>query len=123
VACYDGLPDVPDVRAIIATELSDEQVEGLILDAELMVRTCVASLDEERQCAIIKYVTADLIASAVEGAGAGAVTSSRLGDAADTYAASTEFPGRSSYWDKAVLLDPNGCLRKLGRKSAFFEKV
>lgn len=123
MACYDGLPEVEDVREIITTELTDAQIEALILDASLMVENCVAALDDERACTIVKYVTADLIASAVENAGSGAVTSSRLGDAADTFAASTEFPGRSAYWDKAVMFDPYGCLRKLGRKSAVFEKV
>lgn len=118
-----GLPSVDDVRLIIETTLTDEQIEALILDAELIVHDCIADLDEDRQAAIVKYVTADLIASTVSSGGGGTLTSQSLGDASESYATGASPWGKSAYWAKAQALDPNGCLARLGKARASLEKV
>ena len=119
------MPSVDDVRGIIDTALTDDQIEALILDAELIVHDCVEVLDADRAAAIIKYVTADLIASAVASSGAGTLASQSLGDASESYGMGVlggQF-GQSTYWKKALLLDTYGCLARLGKARATFEKV
>lgn len=119
------LPTIDELRAIVTTSLDDAALEALIGDVSLMVAACVEALEGDRQAAIIKYATADLIAGTVQNSGAGALVSQSLGDASETYAqqsTSNQFGG-TAYWRSAVLLDPNGCLQKLGRRRATFEKV
>lgn len=121
----ETLPTPAEVRQIIATGLSDADIAAIIEDAALIVGPCVASLDEDRAKAIIKYVAADLIAATIASSGGGARTAKALGDASESYASGgpgVEF-GKSTYWTRALMLDPNGCIEKLGRRRAVFEKV
>jgi hypothetical protein len=118
-------PSVAEVRQVITTALPDSTVSVVIDHAALVVEACVESLAEDRQKAIVTYVAADFIASAVSTGGKGAKVSSALGDASDSWAANlagAEF-GKSAYWSRALLLDPNGCLHKLGRRRAILETV
>lgn len=118
------LPTPADIRAIMATGLTDAQLTAVIADAGLMVRACVESLDSELQAAIIKYAAADLIASAVSTTGRGVLTSRSLGDASDSWSlGSGATLGGSAYWHRALMLDPNGCLARLGGRTVTFEKV
>jgi len=115
-------PAVEEVRAVISTALEDCQILAAITDAQLMVSACVEGLDPDRAAAIVKYVAADLIAGGFGTHGRGVLTSKSLGDASESYAAGGTV-GRSAYWQRAIMLDPNGCLAHLGGKRATFETV
>lgn len=116
-------PLVEDVRLIIETSLSDAQVQAMIDDAALLVSACVESLECARQTAIIKWVTAHLIAnlSTATSGGAGVVTQESLGDASISYAKPPllgEGLKSTTYGQQAIALDPNGCIASLGRNQA-----
>jgi len=115
-------PEVSAVRAIIGTGLSDPQVQSVIDDAALLAEGCpaVAGYDAPRQKAIIKWLTAHLIASTAH---AGVLTQKALGDASESYArpqTGLNLAG-TSYGQQALVLDQSGCLAALGGKRAFFE--
>lgn len=118
------LPTADEVRVVISTALTDPQIEALILDAALVVDQCsaVAGYDVDTQAAIVKYWTADLI-STIANQGAGVVTSDKLGDAARTFSAGNDSSATSFYRQRAYDLDPSGCLRRIGKAQASFEKV
>jgi len=121
-----ALPTLADVRAIIATSLTDGQLQAVIDDAGLIAEACpaVVGYPATRQAAIVKYITAHLLAgSAGSSAGSGAITQKALGDASESYAAGQfGMDLKSSQWgQKALLLDPSGCLATLGRERAQFE--
>lgn len=117
-------PNVEQVRAIISTGLTDDQVQLYINDAALAVEGCISSLDDERQVAIVKWWTAHMIASAGQarggGGGAGAVSSRKLGDASTTWVRGSLGTGAAStyYGQQAISLDPSGCLAKIGMERA-----
>lgn len=116
---------VADVRLIIDTELSDAQIQVAIDTALLLAARCLSAIaDEATRDAIVKYLAAHL-ATIIGSEGAGATTSSSLGDASDTYA--TGHFGKSlastSYGQIAIQLDPYGCLLKIGNPRATFERV
>jgi hypothetical protein len=114
-----------DVRTVIVTAMTDTQIGALILDATLMAAPCLDGLETDRADAILKYLVADLIASTVSTRGRGTLASKSLGDASESYAnpsSNAQF-GRSAYWNRAIMLDPNGCLARKGGKTASFEKV
>jgi len=120
------LPTPADVRAIIATSLDDGQLQAVINDAALIAEACpaVAGYPAARQASIVKYITAHLLAgSAGSSTGSGAITQKALGDASESYAAGQlGMDLKSSAWgQKALLLDPSGCLATLGRQSAYFK--
>lgn len=120
------VPTADEVRAILATSLTDAAIESIIEDAELMVEDCIASMTCQRKTAIIKWVTAHLISSTSSGTsgGTGVITSDSLGDASRTYAkptlGSTGLFG-STYGQQAMALDPNGCLASLGMRKTLFK--
>ena len=116
------LPTAEQVKAIVATDLSDAVVDSIIADAFLMAERCITSLSDERQTAIVKWLAAHLIASTDESA---TVSSSKLGDAQDTYMRATtgERLMGTTYGQQALALDPNGCLARLGNPRATFERV
>lgn len=103
-------PTATDVRAIISTSLTDDQLDSLISDAALIAGDCILSLDEARQTAIIKWLAAHLIVSTA--GSRGALTSKKMGDASESYAAPQLGSGLRStvYGQRALDLDPNGCL-------------
>lgn len=121
----ETLPTVAEVRLIITTGLDDSAVAAIIEDAALIVADCIAELEEDKAKAIVKYVAADMIAAVVASSGGGVRTSKALGDASESWASGgtgSEF-GKSAYWSRALMLDPCGCLEKLGRKRATIEKI
>lgn len=114
-------PSAQDVIDLTGTALDESVVSSIIDDAALMVEDCVKNLSAERQEAIVKWVSAHMIASG----GEGTLTSMKLGDASESYARATLGDGLSgtTYGQQALLLDPNGCLAKLGRAKATIEVV
>lgn len=118
------VPTVEDVRQIIATAKPDSTVQAIITDAAAIVARCTESLDDETTALIVKYVAADMLASVIATSGKGIQTAKALGDASESYggAGGAEF-GKSAYWQRALMLDPNGCLNRLGKPRATFEKV
>ena len=119
------LPTTEAVRAIIRTDLTDGQVGAVIGDAALFAEGCpkVAGYDGTRQAAIIKWITAHMIAST--NAGGGSLTQKALGDASETYARPTLGLGLqgTSYGQQAIALDPSGCLSRLGAMKAHFRAI
>lgn len=119
------VPTVDEVRLVISTSKSDAVVQAVITDAAATVARCTESLDDETTALIVKYVAADMLAAVISTSGRGALTSKALGDASESWnagAAGAEF-GKSAYWQRALMLDPNGCLNRLGKARATFEKV
>lgn len=120
-------PTVAAVRVVITTSLDDAAVQSLIDDAAALIDgqcSCIASLPSATQQSIVKWVAAYLI-STVKQQGGGTLTSDRLGDAARTYS-TTGFGKQlasSAYGQNALLLDPTGCLARLGKARATIEKV
>jgi hypothetical protein len=115
-------PTAADVRAIIATALTDQQIGALIDDAALLAEKCIEALSAERQKAILKWLTAHLIASTGPG---GVKTSSKLGDAQDSFARASLGTGLAgtTYGQQVLALDPNGCLVNVGKVKAFMETL
>lgn len=113
---------VSDVRAIISTDLTDDQVTALIAHAALLVAACQSGWTADELDAIKIWVTAHLIASSV----APAVTSRKLGDASETFqraTAGTVGLFGTSYGQTAISLDPTGCLASRGKTRAFMETL
>jgi|SRR5690554_1893248 len=111
---------VNDVRLVYETELSDLQIEAAINDVQLIAEKCLKAItDENRRDAIVKYLAAHLL-TIVDSSGAGVATSSKLGDASDSYATSHFGEGlkATSYGQLAIQLDPNGCLMRIGKPKA-----
>lgn len=121
------LPTPADVKAIISTELTDDQIQGFINDAALLVKRCVSPLTPELQKTIIKYVAAHLIQSAGLSTGEGfanvAVTAMKLGDASESYSRATAGTNLAGTWygQQAIQFDPNGCLLKLGERTVLMQ--
>lgn len=119
-------PTVGDVRIIITTSMTDDQIQAIIDDASLMVHRCVLVLACDLQAAIIKWVTAHLIASlsTASSGGTGVVTGESLGDASISYAKpQLQSFGLASttYGLQAIGLDPNGCLTTIGLRRTLVE--
>jgi hypothetical protein len=119
-----SLPSVAEVRAVISTSLTDDQVESLIVDASIVVDQCAAvgGYDVDVQAAIIKYWTADII-STIANQGAGVITADRLGDAARSFSAGNDKTATSFYRQRAYDFDPSGCLRRIGKPQASFQSL
>lgn len=119
----DWFPTVASVRVLITTSLTDAQIEEIMQDAYAMTARCIDSLPDATKKAIVKYVTAHII-SGIPGAssftGSGAVSSESLGDASISFATrtmGTNLNG-STFGEMAIMLDPNGCLNRLGKGKA-----
>lgn len=119
-----AVPTADDVRVVVKTALTDIQIDSVIQDAKLLARRCIESLDSETQTAILKWLTAHLI-SAIKSKGGGTLTSDALGDASQSYSTVNlgKQLGSSAYGQNALLLDPNGCLARIGKARASIEKV
>lgn len=119
-------PTPAEVRIIIETKLADPALQSVIDDAALFVEGCpkVTTYDDARQKAIVKWVTAHMLAS-TNASGSGALTAKSLGDASESYARPTLGVGLSgtTYGQQAIALDPSGCLANLGKPKAMFRKV
>lgn len=119
-------PSAADVRIIITTEMTDEQILAIVDDAALLAARCLSVLESDLQKAIIKYLTAHIIVQSPNGPGGGGqLTSSSLGDASDTYASGQFGKGlsASSYGQMAIALDPNGCLVDIGKSRIGFATI
>jgi hypothetical protein len=118
-----AVPTPADVRIVITTALDDAAITALIGDAALIAEACpmVAGYDALRQIAIIKWLTAHLIAQ--QSGQAGALTQKTLGDASESYASGQMGTNlqASRYGQQAIALDPSGCLAQLGQRRAFFK--
>lgn len=103
---------VADVRAIIATALTDPQVQLYINAAVLLTTACALKWDHSIVDTINTYVAAHLIASTRDPL----KTSYRLGDASESYQRASVGIGfmGTSYGQQAIMFDPNGCLQNLG---------
>lgn len=121
------LPTAAQVRAIITTDLTDDQIDSYVVDASLLVARCISVLDEVTQTTIIKYTAAHLIQSNGQASGEGfantSVTSMKLGDASESYARAAVGSGMAStsYGQQAIALDPNGCLLTIGQRPVVFK--
>lgn len=115
-------PDAADVIAIVGGGFTETQVEALIADAVLIAEECVSSYSDDKQKAIIKWLTAHLIVSTTK---SGVVTSERLGDASVSYARASmgDALKGTTYGQQVLLLDTNGCLAKKGRAKSTIEVV
>lgn len=119
------LPTVADVRVIITTTLTDDQITDQITLAEALASQCsgVSNASTTIQAAIVKYITAHFIAM-ISGGG-GVVQSETLGDASKSYAVAQPSSGAglnaSRYGQQAVMLDTTGCLAKLGKPGIKFK--
>lgn len=113
-------PTVDEVRSVITTSLSDAQVLTMIADAALVVSRCpsIADAPESVQSAVVRWAAAHLIAIREP---SGLVTQKSMGDASESYARAPLGVGLSGtfYGQQAILLDPTGCLERLGRQRAF----
>ncbi len=114
-------PTVAVVKLLIG-DFDDTLVQSIIDDAALMVGSCVANFDADRQAAIIKWVTAHLLTVTPDGK---FTTSEKLGDASESYAVPKlgDSLAGSPMGQQALLLDLNGCLARIGRAKASIEKI
>lgn len=116
-------PTVEAVRLVITTAMNDTAVAAFIEDATLLAEGCagIASLTPTRQAAIVKWLTAHLIAT--HSGGGGQLTQKSLGDASESYAAGAAGVNLNAtrYGQQAVSLDTTGCLANLGKAPAFCE--
>lgn len=113
-------PTIDQVRAIVQTALDDTQLGTVIDDAALMVARCVAGLDGDLQAAIVKYVTAHLLASSGRGGESSTLTSRKLGDAQKSWSRAQvgQSLAGTAFGQQALMLDPTDCLQTLGTKLA-----
>lgn len=117
-----NLPVPDEVRVIVETALTDSDLEQIIDDAALVAGPCVKKLSGDRQRAIVKYIAAHLIAQS-GGGGEAMVTSRKLGDASVTFSRAQVGQNLmgTSYGQRAAMLDPTGCLARLGERSAYMK--
>jgi len=120
-------PTVEQVRAVYppATTLPDATVVLFIDQAAIIAGMCAAvfGYPEDQQVAIVMWIAAHLLQTSR--GSSGVITSSKLGDAQDSYAAPTLGPGfNSSFFGmQAALLDPSGCLVNLGKYRVRFKTI
>lgn len=115
-------PTVAAVRVVITTAMDDDAVTAFIEDAALIADlTGIQALAAARQVAIVKWLTAHLIAQH-SGKG-GQITAESIGDASKSYAGGSGglFLQATRYGQQACLLDTSGELANLGRASATLE--
>jgi hypothetical protein len=109
---------VANVRAVIKTTATDEQVTEAINTAVLMTTRCSSGWDTELTDKINTYVAAHVLTSTNVGGAGGLLVSESMGDASRTWqraAVGTGIQG-SSYGQMAVMLDPTGCLFNIGKR-------
>lgn len=109
------LPDAQDVIELVGDSFDTEFVESIISDAALIAARCLDGVPCGTQKAALKWLAAHLIASTQEG---GVLTSSRLGDAQESYSRAVMGNGimGTTYGQQAVAILP--CLGRAGRAQA-----
>jgi hypothetical protein len=117
-----------EIRGIIDTSLSDENIEDFISTAHLMVTSFLSNrgVVEDLLTEIKKYIAAHLIGASLKdkAVSSGAVLEEKIGDASVKYRDSSEAAVggsfalsdlRSTRWGQtAIMLDPTGVLGTLG---------
>lgn len=119
-------PSATEVRAVIdlPASLADAIIDAFVDDAEALASQCsaVLSSDAAIQKAILKWLTAHMLAGRY--GTSGALVSKSLGDASENYAdgARTFGLGLASthYGQMALQFDASGCLARLGRQKVDF---
>lgn len=116
---------VADVRLIYSGSESDPQVQAAIDTILIMAAKCLALMpDDATRDQVTKYLAAHLL-TVIASNGVGVATSSKLGDASDSFASGALGKGlrSSAYGQMAIALDPNDCISKLGNPRATLQKV
>ena len=115
-------PSAADVIALTGTGLSSTVVSAIIDDAALAAEDCLTTLDAERQESALKWLAAHMI-SATSDLGSQAVSSSKLGDASDSYSKGTLGSGINSsfYGQQAIAIAP--CLAGFGMAKSTIEVI
>lgn len=115
-------PIAADVIALTGTGLSDTVVSAIIDDAALAAEDCLNTLDAERQKSALKWLSAHMI-SATSDRKSQARSSSKLGDASDSYAKGTLGAGINSsfYGQQALAIAP--CLAGFGSAQSSIEVI
>lgn len=121
-------PSVAEVRSIITTSLTDDQVTAAIETATLVADGCpsIALMDATRQKAIVKWVTAHFISVQDEVKPSSRTLASKsIGDASESYvnASLGEQLRSTRYGQQALLIDTSGCLATIGQRKAFIRVV
>lgn len=115
--------DPPLVRQLIDTELTDQQIEGLIATAIVQYDYYLGSygLANDIQLEIKRYLAAHYVSlrDPSAGGGSGGVAEEKIGDASikfkDKGSTSSKVGIFSSVWGQtAISLDPTGVLSSLG---------
>ena len=78
-------PDAQTVIDLTGTELSEGAVSSIIDDAALIAGSCLATVDDARSSAAIKWLAAHLVASTSD-MGSATLASDKLGDASQGWA-------------------------------------
>lgn len=123
-----SLPSAEDVRVVISTSLTDDQIDDLVAELAIegsAVYECLNALSSDAlQKAILRWLAAHFI-NTIKTAGGGAIVSDKLGDASRSYHAGGlgKELRSSAYGQRALELDPNGCLARIGKPKASIEKV
>lgn len=117
-----------EIRGIIKTSLSDENIEDFISTAHLLVTRYLdqRSVPDDLKTEIKKYLAAHLIGASLKdkSVSSGSVIEEKIGDASVKYRDSSETASkggfslsdlRSTRWGQiAIMLDPSGVLGRLG---------
>lgn len=120
-------PTVVDVRIVITTSGSDDQVQTAINDAVLLASRCasVSQLSDDLKAAIYKYIAAHILATQPGGQSNRVLTQRSLGDASESFAAPMlgfSLQG-TQYGQMACSLEGTGCLANIGKTRARFTAV
>lgn len=123
-----SLPSAAQVRAVITTSKTDEEIDAIVVQAEALVSSCsgVSNASAAMQETILSWVTAHLIASPA--GGGGIVQSEALGDASKSYAVSASPNGTrglhsTRYGQQAIMFDITGCLAQLGGRRVLWKTL
>lgn len=113
------MPTIRSLRAVVKTDVSDACLQDVIDEAYLLVGDCIVGLEDARKTAIVRWTAAHILysTSRLTNMRELRITSRKLGDASETYASGPTGEGlRSSiYGQRAIDLDPSGCLAGLGQ--------
>lgn len=114
-------PDPSEVAALAGVE-ETPAIASFIADAELLVEPCNGAYSDDRRTAIVKWLAAHLIASTPDGA---MLKSETVDGASYTRVMSTNGTGLQSttFGQRALELDTQGCLVEQGKRSATLERL
>ena len=122
------LPTADELRITIPTlsaKYTDDQLTQIIADSSMMIEQCavIEAMAAEKQKAVVRYVSAHL--AMLQSGSSGVMTSKTIGDASEGYASAPLGPGLKStyYGQQALMLEPSGCLARVGLRSISFDVV